>query len=268
MKKNRTLKTMAALLAASLVCCGSALSASAVTVDDIANKARELGFPEAQVQQGYNEWATGYYTQADLDAAWAALLDYEKQSQEKFESIFEGTQTPTQAPTQAPTQKPTQAPTQGGTQSPTQPPTQPTTKPVGSVDFINMTLDQKIAYVNSLSPADKETFLNNLTPAERNSIIKQMSINDKADLMQGYIDVAEQMGMNVVVNNLTDDNISVTIRNEEGVVIDQSAVGITIDDTGISYTGLYAAAAAGTVLAVGGFIAVYRYLRRTDEEAQ
>ncbi len=262
MKKNHTLKMMAAVLAASVICCGASLSASAVTVDDIANKARELGFPEAQVQQGYNEWATGYYTQADLDAAWAALLDYEKQSQEKFESIFD---TPSTTP---PTQAPTQAPTQGAAQGGTQAPTQGTTKPAGSVDFINMTLEQKISYVNSLNPADKETFLNNLTPAERNSIIKQMSLTDKADLMQGYIDVAEQMGMNVVVNNLTDDNISVTIRNNEGVVIDQSAVGITIDDTGISHTGLYAAAAAGTVLAVGGLIAVYRYIRRTDEDAQ
>ena len=135
-------------------------------------------------------------------------------------------------------------------------------------DFVNMTLEEKIAYVNSLPPAEREAFLNNLSPEERKSILKQMSIEDKADLMEGYVSLADKLGMNVVVDEITDDNVMLTIRDEEGVIIDQSGLSATVEDTGVSYTGLFAAAAAGVVLAGGGIIAVYRHLRRTDEEAQ
>ncbi len=257
-------KLFAAVLAAGCFCCAAGISASAVSVDDVANKARELGFPEAQVQQGYAYWSTGDYTQEDLNAAWAYLMEMEKESQEKFDSIFEDNSST--APTQPSTT------TGGGSadSSAADSTTAPTeaTKPVTSADFINMTLEEKIAYVNSMTPEDKETFLNNLSPEERKSIMKQMSLDDKADLMEGYIGFAESMGMHVSVDNLTNENISLTIRDENGVVIDQSAVGITIDETGISHTGLFATAAAGVLLAVCGFGWLYRCLCRSDEQAQ
>lgn len=295
MKRNRMkLRALAAVLAASCICCTAGLAASAaVTVDDVANKARELGFPEAQVQTGYNYWATGAYTQEDLDLAWEYLLNFEKESNEKFESIFESDSSTASSGTESAAESSTSASSaadstasqdstaSGSSTSSTDStastesiaPTESTSSSgsgnaVSSVDFINMTLDEKIAYVNSMSPEEKDAFLANLSPEERKSIMKQMSIDDKADLMEGYIGVAEQMGMNVVVDNLTDDNISLTIRDDEGVIIDQSAMGVTIDETGISYTGLLAAAAAGVVLAVGGLICLYRYICRSDEQMQ
>ncbi len=260
--KKRILKhrLLAAVLAAGCFCCAAGISASAVTVDDIANKARELGFPEAQVQQGYNEWATGNYTQEHLDKAWAMLLDFEKQSDSMFESIFEEEVTEPATETTGSVESDDSA---ADSTAPTE-----QTESVGTKEFVNMTLEEKVAYVNSLSAEDKKNFLNNLSPEERRSIIKQMSLGDKAQIMEGYIDFAETMGMHMTVDEITDDNISVTIRDKEGVIIDQSAVGISIDETGISRTGVLAGSAAGVILALCGFAALYRYICRSDELAQ
>lgn len=253
-------KLLAAVLAAGCFCCAAGLSASAVTVDDVANKARELGFPEAQVQQGYNYWATGEYTQEHLNQAWAILMQIEKESNEKFESIFE-TQEPESSTEQT-------SPTESADSSADSTASTEKTESVGTKEFVNMTLEEKIAYVNSLSAEDKDKFLKNLSPEERKSIIKQMSISDKAEMMEGYIDFAEQMGMHMTVDEITDKNISVTIHDKDGVIIDKSSVGITIDETGISYTGLFVAATAGVVLALSGLAALYRYICRSDELAQ
>lgn len=132
-----------------------------------------------------------------------------------------------------------------------------------------MTLDEKIAYVNSMTPADKEAFLNNLTPAERNSIIKQMNIDDQADLLQGYIDAAKGMNMNIAVDSISEQGIAVTIRDNDGTVMDKTAMGgVTIDETGISHTGLLACTSGAALLAIAGFAGLHRYLRRMDGQEE
>lgn len=260
--------------------CGGGLHAAAITVDDVAQKAREVGFPEEQVQLGYNYWASGEYTEKDLEEAYARLCEYDQQADDKIDDIFNngGTVQPTQpAQTQPATQPPaqtgaaqtqpaTQTPANSGTTAPAE--TQPASTTISSYDFIMMSLDEKIAYVNSMSPADKEAFLNNLTPGERNSIIKQMNVNDQAELLQGYIDAAKEMNMNIAVDSISAEGIAITVRDDEGTIIDKSATGITIDETGIAHDGLLAAAAIAVLLAAAGFALVYRHLCRTDGGVQ
>ncbi len=300
-RKNQFARMLAAALTACALCCGAGIHAAAVTVDEVAQKAREVGFPEEQVQLGYNYWATGQYTQADLEAAYAKLCEYDTQANDKIDSIFDTGSTAEPTPTEPDRTgneiKPTQPPvnssgnsgntssggtvdsaadsgnaggagTSGSVNSSAPAQTQPATNPVNSYDFIMMSLDEKIAYVNSMSPEDKENFLNNLTPAERNSIIKQMNVNDQAELLQGYIDAAKGMNMNIAVDSISAEGIAITVRDNEGTIIDKSATGITIDETGISYDGLLAASAAAVLLAAAGFVLVYRYLCRADGGAQ
>lgn len=281
MRKNLTRAAAAALAAGCLLCGG--LSASAVTVDEVAQKAREVGFPEEQVQLGYNYWATGEYTQADLELAYAELCKYDAQANDKIDSIFD---------TGSSTTPPATEPEKTGSDSAVQPTgsagtsgntsggassnasgnssagTGNSANSVSSADFINMTLDEKIAYVNSMSAADKENFLNNLSPSERNSIIKQMNVNDQAELLQGYIDAAKGMNMNIAVDSISADGIAITVRDDNGTIIDKSATGITIDETGISYDGLLAGSAIAVLVAAAGFAGLYSYMRRTDGQAQ
>ncbi len=301
MKKNRLCaNALAAMLSAGVLCCGAGLHVSAITVDDVAQKAREVGFPEEQVQLGYNYWATGEYTEADLEMAYAKLCEYDTQADDKIDSIFDtgSTSQPTEtepdrtgSETAAPTQSAgntsssaadsaasggtsSDAGTSGGNTSAVQTEpaapaeTQPASTTVNSYDFIMMTLDEKIAYVNSMSPEDKENFLNNLTAAERNSIIKQMNVNDQAELLQGYIDAAKGMNMNIAVDSISAEGIAITVRDDAGTIVDKTATGITIDETGISYDGLLAASAAAVLLAAAGFVLIYRHLCRADGGVQ
>ncbi len=255
MKMNNWKKSiLTAVLTAGCLCSFYGLSAAAVTVDEVAQKARECGYSEEMVQLGYNEWATGNYTQADLDAIYAQLCSYDEQVDDMVDSIFDSGASDSAGDSAS----------SGAADSSSA--AQETT--VTSVDFINMTLDEKVAYVNSMSEADREAFLDNLSVEERNSIIKQMSLTDKADLMQGYIDTAGTMGLNVVVDSMSDTNISVTIRNQDGVIVDKTAVGVTIDETGISHTRMLVLAAAGIALSLLGLAALCRYLRHSDAEEQ
>lgn len=275
MKRNTWKRGILSAMLTAGCLCSLALPAAAYTVDEVAEKARECGYSEEMIQLGYNEWATGNYTQADLDAIYEQLCAYDDQADDMVDSIFENTSIPDDVvvPTNPPAEEDSSASEEstasgttdsqessssGGTASGT----------VSSADFINMTLEEKIAYVNSMDEATREAFLDNLTAEERNSIIKQMSLDDKAELMQGYIDTAETMGLNVVVDSLTDTNISVTIRNQDGVIVDKAAVGVTIDETGISHTKLIVLAAAAVALSVLGLAALYRYLCRSDRQAQ
>lgn len=130
--------------------------------------------------------------------------------------------------------------------------------------FVDMSFEEKKDYVNSLDYESKKEFVADLTKEERNSMLKQMPVEDKAALMQTYIDVAGEMGVNVTVDSLSEDNISLTIRDESGKVIDKAAVGVTIDETGISHTKPLLFALGGTLLAVLGFGGLYYYIRRTE----
>lgn len=264
--KMRTMKhrILAALFAAGCFFSVNGLSASAaVTVDDIANKARELGFSEAEVQLGYNQWSSGAFTQAHLDRIWAKLENFEGDILDLYEEILmSGIEIPSQPTTDpvSPTENTegttgtTDAPTEG-TQSPenTEAATQAPTK-----EFAKMTLEEKRAYVSGMTPEERRTFLENLTPEERRSLLKQMSIDNKAEVLEGFVGVAEEMGMHVTVDKLTDDNISLTIRDDQGTIVDKSEMGITIDETGISHTGLLVSAAAGAILALSGLAVLSR----------
>lgn len=265
----------AAVLAFS--CMAGTLSASAYTADDVAAKARAAGWPEYLIQAGYNQWASGNYSQEKLDVAYNSVEAYSADMEELICNSLGidvqpsgGNSNNTPAATE---------PAPGATEpaSGTTPPSSgkletvtkadgTTEQRISSSDFINMTLEQKQAYVNSLSEDSKKAFVASLSKEERNSMIKQMPTEEKAALLQNYIDMAGQMGVNVTVDSLSGNNISLTVRNEDGMVIDKAAVGVTIDETGISHTKPLAAAAGGTVLALLGFGGLYAYIRKTEKE--
>lgn len=234
------------LLAAGLLCGTIGFHAAAYTVDEVAQKAREAGYSEEQVQRGYNEWNTGIYTQEDLDQAYEALCGYQSNVDSKIDSIFDN------GSSQSTVSSAAESADSSAVSAPDR---------IPSAEFISMTLDEKIAYVNSLPAAEKDAFLNGLSAAERNSIIKQMSVSDKADIMQGYVDAASAMGMNMVVDSLSENGVSVTVRDKDGVIIDKASVGVTIDETGISHTRLFALAGAAIALACAGLGWLYRRLR-------
>lgn len=267
MKKH--VRIAAALLTAGCLLCGPGLTASAYTIEDVVGKSREVGIPEASIQVGINNWESGRWTQEELDAVYIALVTFGADTDEMLEEFFKeeyGGTMPPEAPTETPSEPAETAVTdvQGGTAGDVPEETAPPeTEP--AKDFIHMTAEEKRAYVNAMAPEEREAFLANLTPAERNSILKQMSVEDQMALLQNYINIAEDMGINVAVDSLSEEGIAVTMRDEAGIVIDKTQTGITVDPTGISYNGLLLAAALSVLLASGGFAGVYRWLCRNEQ---
>ena len=75
---------LAGILCAGMLMLGmsfSAMTASAYTADDVAAKARQAGWPENLIQTGYNQWASGEYTQEQLDEAYNSVCDYSEQTE-------------------------------------------------------------------------------------------------------------------------------------------------------------------------------------------
>ena len=187
----------------------SAITASAYTADDVAAKARQAGWPENLIQTGYNQWASGEYTQAQLDEAYNSVCDYNEQTEEFIYNSF-GID-PVEARKKA-AQQATEAETQPDAQNDNQnvSPADNSSTYISDSDFINMSMEEKQEYVNSLPDEQKTDFINSLSTEARNSIIKQLPTQDKAAIMQKYIDTADTMGMHVTVDNIGEKDISVS----------------------------------------------------------
>lgn len=276
MKQKKASALCAGLLTACL--CGANLSVCAYTPDDVAQKAREAGWPETLIQTGYNQWASGQFSQEELDEAYDSVLDYNEQTEEFIYNQFgidpdEARKKIAEKEAQA--QNETQ-PASGTAQesesqaSASETETQAeTTEPkfISDSEFINMNMNEKKEYVNSLSSDEKTEFISSLSTEARNSIIKQLPTEDKVAIMQKYIDTASTMGMNVTVDELTEKDISVTVRNNDGIVVDKAEVGVVIDETGISHTKPLVSAGIGILLSVAGFGWLYWYIRHTEQDS-
>lgn len=275
------LKGMTAVLA---VCCliytgGNSLSASAYTADDVAAKARQAGWPETLIQMGYNEWSSGDYTQEKLDMAYEKVQEYNSQTKELICNYLgvdpEEIEDPEENNNSTASENNQDSGSEDGNTnaSPAPSPVETVTKKDGtteprieSSEFVEMTFEEKIDYVNQLDETSKNEFVGSLSKEEKNSMLKQMPVEDKMALMESYIDTADSMGLNVSVDSLTEENISLTIRNQEGRVVDKASVGIVVDETGISHTKPLLLSLCGILMAIFGFIGLYRYIRRTEED--
>ncbi len=269
----------------------ASLVANAATVSEVAELARQAGYSEEMIQQGINEWSSGNYTQADLDEVYVALGGYISDTDDLIEDILlsgdgDATSTDTSQSDSddssandeaSDTSNDTgdvanacstdedsdtsisEAQTGEGEDDASHPAT------ISSEEFVAMTLEEKQTYVASLSEEEQTEFVAGLTQEEKNSILKQMSIASKADLLSSYISVAESMGVSVTVDELTDSNISVTMRDADGNVVDTLAVGTSVDMTGLDNRGVFLLVGILLTLAVVAFVWSRRYLAPTGE---
>lgn len=252
-------KLCAALLAACSIFGGTALSASAYTIDEVMAKAREVGVPEDTISAAYNMWAAGAVSQEELDAYYVHLESIGHVTDEMIEDMFDqmGIET-TPSVTEAPS---TEAPLPEDGVTETQPPTE---APTEQKAFVDMTLEEKSAYINGLTPEERDAFFAAMTPEERKSIIKQMSLEDQTLLLQQYINAAQDMHMNITVDSISEEGVALTVRDDTGTIINKAAAGVTIDPTGISHNGLLAGISGAALLSLIGFAAIDRKLKKQD----
>ncbi len=256
-------------------CAAMILSASAAmpvfadgengTVEDVYNAMRSIGIPETMIQEARVQYQN---TEHDKDGmkindqyytydVWADMVElYEDDIWEKVGQQFDlpGTEVK-----QASKEKKKRE--ESGSTEEWEPSSLPA-KP-----FVNMTIDEKKVYINSLPREERARFLVELSLHERNSIIKQMDTQTQADLASGFIDLGKDLGMNISVDKLGADGIDYSIRNEDGTLVVASTIGVSVDDTGWDTT---IPVLAGTLMilgAVGGAAYFSLRMRRGEQEA-
>lgn len=229
------------------------ITASATSVGDVIAHAYAVGLPESQIQQYINQFSGGNYTSEQCDKAIAALDQWAAERDSAIDdTLNQGTTTAGENPS---SQTTTAAGNAAGAQTTTKAPTKQ--------DFMDMTLDDKVAYVNSLSADERTKFINNMSNEERNSFLKQMDTSQQLDVISSLIDVGDAFGLNFSVDTLSEGAIAISARDADGNLVDVTTFGDTVEATGIPYTVPVLIGGGAIVLAAAGLGAIlYRSMKK------
>lgn len=203
------------------------MTASATTVGDVIAHAYAVGLPESQIQACINQYSGGTYTSEQCDQAIAALDQWAAQRNNAVDDVLNEGTTTTAGDSAAQTTT-TAAGNAAGAQTTTKAPTEQ--------EFINMSLDEKVNYVNSL-PADKRTeFMDNMSNDVRNSFLKQMDTSKQLEVVSSMLDVGDAFGLSYSVDSISDGALAISARDADGNLVSVSTFGDTVEATGIPYT--------------------------------
>ena len=290
-------KVCAALCSTALLCAATAVPASASTVSDVIAAAYAVGIPAQYVQEGIAMYGGGNYTSEQCDQAIASIYSYQGRDDELLEDYFgvpsngggnnnnasdsnSGSNNSNSSnnnnnsgsnsggnsgssgnnSNSSSDSNNTNSGNNGGTSGDSD----------GSKSFTDMTLDEKIDYVNQLPAEERSNYISNLTTEERNSFIKQLPVSDKAAVLNEFLGVGDSLGLHFTVDEMTNDSVVVSARDKDGKLIDVSAMGVTVEETGKSYTTpitIAALLAGGGICGVSAIIFAAGKKKRNEEQA-
>lgn len=240
-------------------------SAYSATVDECAEVARSYGVSESAIQSAYNAYYANpdKYTSEDFDVIIDTLHLYGTDSDAAIKAYFGITDNPDTPETpETPTQPATTAPADDNNSSSAE----TTTVTEKDISFADMDINQKADYINSLPESERSSFIENLSTEERNSIIKQLPIDDKTELLSRFAEAGKQMGLNMTVDEITNDSVSLSVRNDEGVLVDQSSMGVIVEDTGYDYRMIFALVSAGIIASSAGIFLIFRKMSKDEKK--
>ena len=294
-------KVCAALCSTALLCAATAVPASASTVNDVIAAAYAVGIPAQYVQEGIAMYGGGNYTSEQCDQAIASIYSYQGRVDELLEDYFgvpsngggnnnnasdsnnnsgnnnnssdntnnSGSNSGgnsgssgnnSNSSSNSNSSNNANSGNNGGTSGDSD----------DSKSFTDMTLDEKIDYVNQLPAEERGNYISNLTTEERNSFIKQLPVSDKAAVLNEFLGVGDSLGLHFTVDEMTNDSVVVSARDKDGKLIDVSAMGVTVEETGKSYTTpitIAALLAGGGICGVSAIIFAAGKKKRNEEQA-
>lgn len=260
------------------------ICANAATPEEAAALARSMGLPESLIQAGWNKYYEdpSMYPPELIDSYMATLRSM---NQDMINQLLADNgyapSTPPPAATTAPQQQENGSTTTAASENDTSETTTTAnanssgnnqnnnnsnkgdkitlTLPDGSTfdrisskDFAAMSLDEKRAYISGLTPDQKSAFLSNMTPEDYKSLIKQLPIDNKAEIIDGMADITGQLGLTLSVDELTDENFVLSMKDQDGKLVAQSAASDTVAATGYDRRGILALAAALAAMGIAG----------------
>lgn len=281
-------KVCAALCSTALLCAATAVPASASTVSDVIAAAYAVGIPAQYVQEGIAMYGGGNYTSEQCDQAIASIYSYQGRVDELLEDYFgvpsngggnnnnasdnnsnignnssDNNNSGGNSGSSGNNSNSSSNSNSGNNGG-------PSGDSDGSKSFTDMTLDEKIDYVNQLPAEERSDYISNLTTEERNSFIKQLPVSDKAAVLNEFLGVGDSLGLHFTVDEMTNDSVVVSARDKDGKLIDVSAMGVTVEETGKSYTTpitIAALLAGGGICGVSAIIFAAGKKKRNEEQA-
>lgn len=232
----------------------SAISASAATVDEVAEVARSYGIPEEDIQAGYNEYYSKpeAYPPEKLDQAIAKL--HETGGVIISTGVYDPGYVRTTTSAAAAEETGNTTTSEADTSVSLTADDGSTFTRVSAEEFINMSYDEKMAYISSFPQDKQQVIINNLTPAEYKSLIKQSPSDKKMEIVHSLSGAADEMGLVVTVDEVSDDSLTVSMRNDEGKLVNVSSAGATVEDTGYDRRGIFTVIAAALSAAAAGIV--------------
>ena len=284
-------KVCAALCSTALLCAATAVPASASTVSDVIAAAYAVGIPAQYVQEGIAMYGGGNYTSEQCDQAIASIYSYQGRVDELLEDYFgvpsngggnnnNASDSNSGSNNSNSSDNNNSGSNSGGNSGSSGNNSNsssnsnsgnnggPSGDSDGSKSFTDMTLDEKIDYVNQLPAEERSDYISNLTTEERNSFIKQLPVSDKAAVLNEFLGVGDSLGLHFTVDEMTNDSVVVSARDKDGKLIDVSAMGVTVEETGKSYTTpitIAALLAGGGICGVSAIIFAAGKKKRNEE---
>lgn len=138
---------------------------------------------------------------------------------------------------------------------------------ISAARFIALSYEDKLLYLGTFTPEQQAVFIENMTPEERRCMMKQLPTDKKAEVVDGMKDIAGNFGLNLSVDEMTDDSLVINMKDENGTLVSVTRAGDVVDDTGYDRRGLLALSAGLVMLGITGIIAVFRkYFGRCANE--
>lgn len=235
------------LIGLGLALCTGHMTVSATSVGDVIAHARAVGMPESQIQAYTNQGMSmgREFTSAECDRAIAALDAWAAERDSAIQDVInQGTTTASEQKTETQT---TAVSAAAGTQT-----TKPAATAPSKQEFIEMPIEEKVAYINSLSPEQRTDFINNMSNEERNSFLKQMDVSKQADIIASLADVGDTFGLTFSVDQLSENGAAISARDKDGNLVGVTTFGETVEQTGTPYTVPILIGGGMILLAAGG----------------
>lgn len=253
---NTIRKCFSAALTAA-VCAAGCLSlhcAAEGSVEDVYDAMRRIGMPETMIQEAKTQYQNAPHDENGMEIngtyqtydIWAETVEYCQDAVwDEVGKQFgvSGTKIREEM------KKNDDAAAQNGTPEQQTP---AVSVPEPEKPFVNMTLEEKQDYVKSLPEEQRAPFLASMSKSERNSVIKQMDTDSQANVVGSFVDLGEQFGMHISVDQLDGNGINYAVRNGEGELIDANSVSASADDTGWDMTVPVLVGTLMTLAAFGG----------------
>lgn len=230
------------------------VNVSAATFEEVIDYAYEINYDSEQIQQAVNMYNAGVVnpTSEQCDEAMKRLKEWADSRDDVIKDIVDETPVVTES---TETEESVSDNAGGFVNS---------SDTEQQKDFISMTLDEKLAYINSMPESERQEFLADMTNEEKNSILKQMNVSEQMDLISQFIDFGETLGLNLSVDEVSGNTVSVSVRDMYGNLVNVMTFGNIVENTGMPYNVPIFFGGSAVIISLAGIIWLIRQSREIN----